>query len=455
MADATADIGVACHGEGMIHLAEMYCKRHAFYVAKMTQFVTHIIEAHLIHRELIRIKEIKDEESRGDEHGKWKFSPMKYGSTSQFRKLVTHSNIKRYPRACKLSLCIEEIENFIRNLNIIEGEPNGRSLTWIELYILYRCTGNKRPLDNKQQDSVSKLKQAIPVNLQINHFKAQVRIIADRTMSGSVDEDKFKPACILDENLLNVGIKGKHAAVRLNISLNEETQQIVNKALILLGKHMSDKKLAQIIDQDRSNSNHLCPLNLKGKVGWDNRLSTYLGSLNPAKDDKGGEVLKPDDCVETARTRIMFIVQCPSCNNQISCQKYNFHTNDLDQKIKCSECLKHCPSRKWKCNCGVPWHTCKVHFCAEKVKPSRDNVSQSTSSHISGKATSKRLLPNASIDEILDDDLRTEAKRAKRFEAESKVDSLAVHGSSHQIEASMQSGRFPKLRERFAHLFSR
>ena len=122
--------------------------------------------------------------------------------------------------------------------------------------------------------------------------------------------------------------------------------------------------------------------------------------------------------------------------------------------IKCKACHKFGPSRKWKCNCGVPWHICKVHSCAEKIKPTRINETQSSSSHISGKAPSKRLSPNANIDEILDDDLRTEAKRAKRFDAESKVNSLAVHGNSQEIEASMQSGRFPQLRARFAHLFS-
>ena len=63
IADACANIGVKCHGEGMNYLASAYNKRHGLYTVFMTKVVKHIVEAHMIHRELIRIAGIKDSNS--------------------------------------------------------------------------------------------------------------------------------------------------------------------------------------------------------------------------------------------------------------------------------------------------------------------------------------------------------------------------------------------------------
>ena len=80
---------------------------------------------------------------------------------------------------------------------------------------------------------------------------------------------------------------------------------------------------------------------------------------------------------------------------------------DLDIKIKCSHCCKRLPARDWKCNCGVVWHTCKRH--APKAAILKANGKLNT---IASKA-SKRLLYDASVGQLLDDDLRPESKRAK------------------------------------------
>ena len=69
-----------------------------------------------------------------------------------------------------------------------------------------------------------------------------------------------------------------------------------------------------------------------------------------------------------------------------------------------------------------------------------------------GKANSKRLLSNASFNVLLDDDLGTQAKRAKQLDGDDKVDDIVVPPRApNPLRASM----LPIiLREKFGYLFS-
>ena len=151
----------------------------------------------------------------------------------------------------------------------------------------------------------------------------------------------------------------------------------------------------------------------------------------------------------------MHVVQCPSCIKQTPSQHYKFQYKELDLKIKCCECLKFTPLKAWKCNCGVLWHTCKVHTCTENVLPIVRSTTLSKSSidkNEAEKTTTKRWLSNALFDKILDDDLRWEAKRARKsFEQDKALAGVVnpVSPLNRELRASMLS---PRLRERFAHL---
>ena len=63
------------------------------------------------------------------------------------------------------------------------------------------------------------------------------------------------------------------------------------------------------------------------------------------------------------------------------------------------------------------------------------------------KTSSKRLLCNASFEKILDDDLRIQAKRARKSYEQDKT--LVGLSNPVPLRASMLS---PNLRQRFAHL---
>jgi len=98
------------------------------------------------------------------------------------------------------------------------------------------------------------------------------------------------------------------------------------------------------------------------------------------------------------------------------------------------------------------WHTCKVHTCAENVEPTLKSKTLSKSSIEktgSEKTSSKRLLCNVPFEEILDDDLRIEAKRARKSYEQDKT--LVGVLNPVPLRATMLS---PNLRQRFAHLLA-
>ena len=378
---------------------------------------------------------------------------MQYLNPDQeVRRIDFISSIKSFHKVCNQSSCIIRIEDFFKTLRISDAGIEERSITWLELYILYRISGHPRPLDSKPQSIGDRAKPSIPLDLQFNHFKKQTRRIADRALFGGRDAHIFKPVQILEDNLVGVGIQGKHPAVGFNISLNEHIQSQVNKSLILLGRNVSQAKLTQIISHECAAPYVLSPLSFKGKVGWDSRLDSYHGNLEQVHVSHS-TVEQSSDTTNAVNTRRMYVVQCPACVKQSSSHSYKFQYKDLDAKIKCTECSKFTAIKYWKCNCGELWHTCKVHFCTVKVEPVVKVKLRSTSkSEGSGKASSKRMLSNASFNELLDDDLRTQAKRAKQLDGDDKMDDIVVPPRApNQLRASM----LPiSLREKFGYLFS-
>ena len=196
----------------------------------------------------------------------------------------------------------------------------------------------------------------------------------------------------------------------------------------------------------------LVPIFFRGKTGWDSRLATYQGTLEPTLHVPSTPAHSSDLSL-AVDTRKMFVVKCPMCAQQSPSHSYKFQYEDLDVKIKCTECLKFSAVKHCKCNCGVLWHTCKVHYCTVKVKPTvKVELRSASKSEGNGKANSKRMLSNASFNELLDDDLRTQAKRAKQLDGDDKMDDIVVPPRApNQLRASM----LPiSLREKFGYLFS-
>jgi hypothetical protein len=94
-----------------------------------------------------------------------------------------------------------------------------------------------------------------------------------------------------------------------------------------------------------------------------------------------------------------------------------------------------------------------VHHCAEKIKPKAKDKLASDSGITGGrKMTNKRSLENASYDELLDDDLRIQAKRDKKNWMEDNK--LGTNSDpSNKSEIRLTSSMLPlSLRLKFASL---
>ena len=91
-----------------------------------------------------------------------------------------------------------------------------------------------------------------------------------------------------------------------------------------------------------------------------------------------------------------------------------------------------------------------MHYCIVKVKPKKDKLT-SNSLNMRGLAA-KRLLENATHDQILDDDLRIQAKRDKKnWIKGEKMDKVVDPSNPPNIR--LTRSMLPKsLREKFANV---
>ena len=78
MADEVADMGVKVHGENTYELARLYTARHQLYTKLMRNVAIYIVEAHMIHRELLRIAEAKEKAQQGGGKALCAYAPLEY-----------------------------------------------------------------------------------------------------------------------------------------------------------------------------------------------------------------------------------------------------------------------------------------------------------------------------------------------------------------------------------------
>ena len=64
--------------------------------------------------------------------------------------------------------------------------------TWLELYILYRCMGYAKPIE----DRANKARARAGVQMQLNQFKTDVRGVVSRAIYDKDQLDLFRPVKI-------------------------------------------------------------------------------------------------------------------------------------------------------------------------------------------------------------------------------------------------------------------
>ena len=95
-ADRTADIGTELHGKEVMKLANIYHRRHDFYIKFMKEVLHHIIEAYLIHRRLTDIKENAEARARKLIDLRTSYSPLQYPADNICRPITIKGGMYQY-----------------------------------------------------------------------------------------------------------------------------------------------------------------------------------------------------------------------------------------------------------------------------------------------------------------------------------------------------------------------
>ena len=147
---------VLAFGNDLVKLANATNTRHCVYTSFMTKVVKHIVEAYIIHRKLVEVKEEEDAVSAQGEPKGTLYSPLGYVGSGEGRAIQAIASIQCYRKHAGVHGA-KHIESFLSNLTIKpEGDINGRMVTWLELYILYRIRGGVKPVPDDVRKSVTR-----------------------------------------------------------------------------------------------------------------------------------------------------------------------------------------------------------------------------------------------------------------------------------------------------------
>jgi ribonuclease HI len=411
IADSTADLGVKVHGEETFELAKLYTCRHKKYTAFMRKVYIHIVEAHMIHRELVRIAEAKDKfHNRHDQHI-FAFCPLSYPSNDHAHHICSITSIDNMPKLRDHHPNIRNAQLFMEALPWQPCTSEAPGITWVQLYTLYRLAGFPKPLANPI--CVAQAKPSLA--MQLAQFKSNVRCIVAK-VSHSQAAQLFKPEGKHVAQLKGLAIEGVHASISCMVCIPMETQNMLAMQIIKLSRYISSQNLSKYIGNRKNLP--MVKLDLKGKTKWDDNLPICAALKAVCCSSASADVQytsATQASSSTCHAQQMHISICPNCGihntvNSLHSGKY-LRTN-LEIKIKCQDCYKSMPSIKWKCNCGEFWHNCQKHapIAAEKTVDNKHP-------NISRKA-SKRLLLSASPEKLLDDDLKRESKSAKKHQSD-------------------------------------
>jgi hypothetical protein len=269
------------------------------------------------------------------------------------------------------------IEQFLADSRFSKEGQTCRGVTWLELYTIYRIKGYPKPI----ADPASPAAQRTTLLKQIACFKKVLRGVVQRSLAAE-DQDMFKPGRAVPDALVGVGILGMHAALRVNIYLQDGEKQSVSTKLLNINRTISQKHVDEYLQGKRQVIPH--PFKGKGKVSWDSTFPTKSdtrleGSVWRDRFDEAGA--KPP---ETS------FFGCPACEKVEPSTNEKFQTFDLDKKILCKACKKPKPVKDWTCVCGAKWHTCSTHRAYAQCSEEQDaSISATAQGQSLGTLTSK------------------------------------------------------------------
>jgi ribonuclease HI len=399
-ADGAADEATSLHGKDVCDVASWLHDRAKRYTSFMKDVSHHIIEAYLIHRTLVQRIDEQATTIELDTNKGVPFVPLDYPSSMVPTHIEAQASVSNFKALCVNHPKATRIESYFSNLDVVKCGPGSRPITWIELYVLFCIRGYE------VIEPPASLADTRPnPDKLLRDFKNTSRAVLGRVLSQEDYASYFKPATRTKDILGGIAITGQLPAVAFNVVVGENERKEIARAIIHLSRKITDKNVTSFIEGKRKLCNRVLALN--GNSGWVSTIKT----LSPTPADSLWASAPLSDVGPTETTKFY---SCRNCDKVEPSTCGHFQYLDLDCKLKCMHCRKQSSVCNWKCACGIRWYVCALH--CKGVGTS--NVLPQSHVQAHGQALSSRgtkrvaFEPASSYQELLQEDLRRERKRA-------------------------------------------
>ena len=184
-------------------------------------------------------------------------------------------------------------------------------------------------------------------------FQRLTRAVVDRDLKASKDSNFFKPGKPIKDQLVGVGILGKHANLNMSVHVSAPEATEVAKSLLKLNRTISARHADEFLRGARDLQPHALKLN--GKAGWDSNLRVVQNQSNCNNE------WDVHSLSNVPHQGGITFYKCPkpNCGKAEPSSVYNFQSRDLDMPNRCTHCKGYSPVRAWTCQCDKPWYTCQ------------------------------------------------------------------------------------------------
>ena len=337
----------------MRNAAKWLANRHQAYTKFMKNVVIHITEAYIIHKQLDELSQ--DDMDKND--NRVYYQALQYPDEASLQKIKTVAHLGHYQKFIKDDVSAMHIHSFIENLSVKKSVENNRPITWLELFILYRLRGYKKPIDDPKD--ISHVRATM--DKQMNTFKTKVRAIVSRIYANSQQAGLFAPDKIKNENLIGIGIIGKHQGPSFNVKVTDDEKYQIAVNLHLLNHTLSLTKIDKIIKGQTKFIPR--PLIMRGRADWIHNINKLCDPQLVNYEEWKEHILKNENW--NSRNQKAILLKCSKCGKIDPHYILKPSMFDVDNNLKCRHCGKQSMSKHWTCPCGDKWYLCNTHkWCA-------------------------------------------------------------------------------------------
>jgi hypothetical protein len=247
--------------------------------------------------------------------------------------------------------------------------------------------------------------------------------------------------------LLGVGILGKQATLSFNVMVCPVVAKDIAKRLVCLNRKLSKKALDDFLNNMRNITPHI--IRSRGKAAWDSAFKINQESVTRTSVWHG---MYCTEANPSRRDTAFF--KCPNsdCNKLQASNIASFQRKDLDIKVRCRFCLKHESVKRWRCACGVMWHTCvnhSSHYCGDDSALKRkSSIDPDIKSDPEKRARNASGFAEPDYDALLASDTRKAKEKKQR--GKRKAGAIALGNSSSNAKkptvlGPILSARFPGI----------